>query len=169
VNENKAMNCVSWYDAMAFCIWDGGYLATETEWSYAALGGGEQRVYPWSNPASSTSIDCTYANYSPGMYCVNAPAGGVNRVGSESPKGDGRWDHSDLVGNVWEWVLDWYKSPYPEPQTCNDCANLTPDSHRVIQGGSFHDGASNLRAAYRLYVDPIARGANLGWRCARTP
>lgn len=28
VNENKAMNCVSWYEAMAFCIWDGGYLPT---------------------------------------------------------------------------------------------------------------------------------------------
>src|SRR5262249_25230918 len=30
-NENRPMNCLSWYDAMAFCAWDGGYLPTEAE------------------------------------------------------------------------------------------------------------------------------------------
>jgi len=166
-NENKPMNCVTWYEAMAFCIWDGGYLPTEAEWNYAASGGSEQRAYPWSNPATSMTIDCTYANYSPGNYCVNAPTGAVNRVGSESSKGDGRWGHSDLTGNVWEWTLDWYTGTYPLP--CNDCANLTTSSTRVIRGGSFGDVASNLRAAYRYNYTPSYRNYYFGWRCARTP
>ena len=169
INENKPMNCVTWYEAMAFCIWDGGYLATEAEWNYAATGGGEQRAYPWSNPGSDVTIDCSYANYRPGTYCVNDPTGGVNRVGSESPKGDGRWGHSDLAGNVWEWVLDWYVSPYPDPQTCNDCANLTASSYRVLLGGSFNVDASNLRAANRFFNNPISRSGSIGFRCARTP
>ena len=170
-NENKPMNCVSWYEAMAFCIWDGGYLPTEAEWNYAASGGSAQRAYPWSNPASSTSIDCTYANYRidspPGMYCVNGTTGAVNRVGSESPKGDGLWGQSDLGGNVWEWTLDYYASTYP--MLCNDCANLTTSSDRVIRGGSFTSAASNQRAAGRFYFTPPARNNNLGLRCARTP
>jgi formylglycine-generating enzyme required for sulfatase activity len=168
-NENKPMNCVRWYEAMAFCIWDGGYLPTEAEWNYAASGGSEQRVYPWSAPGSSTTIDCTYANYDPGTACVS---GGTNRVGSESPRGDGRdWGlggHSDLAGNVWEWTLDWYASTYPT-MSCDDCANLTPATNRVVRGGGFGNVASALRAADRNNGGPINRYSHVGFRCARTP
>jgi sulfatase modifying factor 1 len=167
-NENKPMNCVTWYEAMAFCIWDGGHLPTEAEWNFAAAGGGEARAYPWSSPPGSTTIDCSYANYninSPaGTYCVNG--GGTNRVGSESPKGDGKWGQADLAGNVFEWVLDWYASPYPNP--CSNCANLTPASERVIRGASWNI-VSYVRAAYRAYTAPTFRGIDLGVRCARAP
>jgi formylglycine-generating enzyme len=170
-NENKPINCLTWYEAMAFCIWDGGYLATEAEWNYAASGGTEQRVYPWSSPASSTSIDCTYANYyvdnPPGTACVNGATGGANRVGSESSKGDGRWGHSDLAGNVWEWTLDWYASAYSP--TCDNCANLTPASLRVVRGASSIDNAPFLRAADRGNITPTDRSNVVGLRCARTP
>lgn len=172
-NENEPVNCLTWYEAMAFCIWDGGYLPTEAEWNYAASGGSEQRAYPWSNPAISTSIDCAHANYKinnpTGMYCVNGTTGGTNPVGSESPKGDGRWEHSDLAGNVWEWTLDWYASSYPIP--CNDCANVTHPYQRVIRGGSFESLTSNrtLYAAERDEYPPDDRHHFIGVRCARTP
>ena len=110
---------------MAFCAWDGGFLPTEAEWNYAAAGGSEQRVYPWSNPASSLAIDCSYANYVDATgACVNPPNGAVNRVGSESPAGDSKWGQADLAGNVYEWTLDYFASLYGNP--CNDCADLTP-------------------------------------------
>ena len=170
-NDAKPINCVTWYEAMAFCIWEGGYLATEAEWNYAASGGSEQRVYPWSNPVSSTSIDCAHANYyvdSPaGTFCVNGATGGANPVGSESPMGDGRWGHSDLAGGVWEWTLDWYASAYSLP--CDDCANLTPDSLRVVRGGSFLDNAPFLRAGRRGNITPSDRSNIVGFRCAATP
>ena len=58
-NETLAMNCLTWFDAFAFCAWDGGRLPTEAEWNYAAAGGSEQRVYPWG-----ATIDSTKARYS---------------------------------------------------------------------------------------------------------
>jgi formylglycine-generating enzyme required for sulfatase activity len=172
-NETKPINCVTWYEAMAFCIWDGGYLPTDSEWNYAASGGAEQRAYPWSNPPGSTVIDCTYANHdgrpTPETYCVNGTTGSANRVGSESPKGDGKWDHADLAGNVREWVLDWYAQKYPLP--CDDCANLVasppPDDDRVSRGGSFISEALVLRTGLRHRRSPLLREFTVGVRCAR--
>jgi sulfatase modifying factor 1 len=169
-NESLPMNCVTWYEAMAFCIWDGGYPPTEAEWNYAAAGGSEQRAYPWSSPPGALVIDCSYANYDPSTgYCTNATGGSANRVGSESPRGDGRWRQSDIAGNMFEWVLDWYADPYPTT-TCDDCANLTLGTLRVIRGGGFNSDAPTLRTGRHLVVDPpTTRFINVGFRCARAP
>jgi formylglycine-generating enzyme required for sulfatase activity len=157
-NERQPMNCIDWYEAFAFCAWDGGRLATDAEWNYAASGGSEQRYYPWSSPATSTTIDDSYA-----VYCGGSCSGTQN-VGSKSPKGDGKWGQSDLAGNVWEWNLDWYASPYTNP--CNNCADLTSASYRVVRGGYFDNGASYLRSASRNSDGPVS--VYVGARCART-
>ena len=157
-NESKPVNCLDWYTAFAFCAWDGGRLATEAEWNYSASGGSEQRYYPWSSPATSTTIDASYAVY--------ASTAALN-VGSKSPTGDGKWGQSDLAGNVWEWTLDWYASPY-SISPCNNCADLTTASDRVVRGGNFDGFASGLRSAYRGYGIPGYHYVILGARCART-
>ncbi len=170
-NEDKPINCVTWYLAMAFCIWDGGYLPTEAEWSYAASGGSEHRAYPWSVPSSSTLIDCSHANYQIGTPSVMYCAGGeVNPVGSESPAGDGKWGHADLAGNVLEWTLDYWYADYPVP--CTDCAALTPGpgADRVLRGGSFFNDSSILRSDNRSkHIGPETLSTSYGMRCARTP
>ncbi|HEY5372360.1 MAG TPA: formylglycine-generating enzyme family protein [Polyangiaceae bacterium] len=163
--ESLPINCVDWFEAEAFCIWDGGRLPTEAEWNYAAAGGTAQRVYPWG----STAPDCTYANFygaAGAGSCVAPGTGGVNPVGSESPKGDGLYGQADLAGNVWERVQDWFVNPYTNP--CNNCANMTVSSGRVIRGGSFFGNASDLLSSNRFYFSPSNRSHGLGARCART-
>jgi len=176
-NENRPINCVDWYEVYAFCIWDDGFLPSDAEWNYAASGGGEQRFFPWSTPPGSEDIDCTFANYGGGAnglagYCS---PGGTNRVGSESPKGDGKWGHADLGGNVWEWVLDTLSSG-----ACVDCANnsLPPSSPstgspggdvvRVNRGGGLGAGFS-LEASSINDSPPTERDIEQGARCARAP
>jgi sulfatase modifying factor 1 len=154
--------CVTWYEAAAFCAWDGGFLPSEAEWNFAAAGGDQQRAFPWSAPAGALVIDCMHANYNPGTPCVSPPTGGPNRVGAQ-PDGNGRWGNSDLGGNAWDWVVD-VTGPYPDP--CDDCAALAQSGDRVIRGGDYHDVAMSLRAAFRSSEPTQFRGS-VGVRCAR--
>ncbi|HTM44465.1 MAG TPA: SUMF1/EgtB/PvdO family nonheme iron enzyme [Polyangiaceae bacterium] len=184
-NENYPMNCVDWYEANAFCIWDGGRLPSEAEWNYAAAGGSEQRLYPWG----AAEPDCSYANYFGAAgpdYCVWVPGpNAISKVGSLSPKGDGKWGQADLAGNLQEWILDWYATPYAQVP-CVDCANTAgtppwcpyPDApwcnepalYRVIRGGDIAVTAPGLITSYRDYEQtfPTTRNNITGFRCARS-
>lgn len=167
-NERRPMNCITWYEAMGFCVWDGGYLPTEAEWNYAATGGDQQRAYPWSSPPGSLTLDSSYASYNDGTNCLGDGMAGcavtdLVPVGTRTA-GDGRWGQSDLAGNVLEWMLDWY-APYVNK--CENCVNLTAAMAKVIRGGSFLKDPSILRTGYRGSFAPTSRSNGLGFRCAR--
>lgn len=161
-NEQRPMNCITWYEAFLFCLWDGGYLPTEAELNYAAAGGDDQREYPWGS-----GLDHSHAVYgcdareSPDCSLADVPP-----VGSRSPLGDGRWGQSDLAGSVWEWTLDWYNDAYIDP--CVDCAVTAPAGSRMVSGGSFFDDNLSLSVGKRLNLDP-RRWSDVGARCARNP
>jgi formylglycine-generating enzyme required for sulfatase activity len=162
-SEDLPINCITWYEAYAFCIWDDAFLPSEAEWNYAAAGGSEQRAYPWSKPPMSTALGCSDANYSSGTSCGQA----TWKSGTASPTGDGRWLQADLAGNVQEWVLDSYQTNYPDP--CRDCAVLGTGLLAMNRGGSFQDPPSALLASARPYDTPTYRSYTLGTRCARAP
>ena len=189
-HEDLAINCVNWYQAYAFCIWDVGFLPSEAEWNYAAAGGSEQRAFPWSNPPSDETF-CSRANYDD--YMTIPKSGCVTTdipfwtVGFASPEGDGKWGHADLAGNVAEWTLDWF-APYARP--CNDCAFLStvaqPTTIRVQRGGSFLTAGigpqaseqggpgstaigSSVQSSNRIGNDPSGMESMYGFRCARAP
>jgi sulfatase modifying factor 1 len=161
--ESLPIDCVSWFQAEAFCIWDGGRLPTEAEWNYAAAGGTAQRNYPWGG----TAPDCSYANFATDSGNCVMPSGGPNRVGSESPTGNGVFGQADLAGNIEEWVQDWFVDPYPSPSNCNNCANLGSGMYRVARGGHSKAAASVLITSYRDSYTPTTTYDYLGIRCAR--
>jgi formylglycine-generating enzyme required for sulfatase activity len=157
-NENLPMNCITWYEAFAFCAWDGGRLPTEAEWNYAAAGGSEQREYPWSNPPSSMIIDLSYAVYhctGDGSPMGDCMFGDILQVGSKSTIGDGRWGQADLAGSMWEWNWDWFQ---PYASSCNDCANMTAGPLRVFRGGNWLIGAPNVRSSVSTACPRARRG-----------
>ncbi len=164
-NDGLPINCVTWYEAYAFCIWDGGFLPSEAEWNYAAAGGGDQRLYPWgsADPASGSYAiyGCLYPTPTP---CTDANSASLADFGYDDGRGAfGQWN---LAGNVAEWTLDFYDS-YPVP--CEDCAALSPATQRVFRGGGFDQGEEGLYTSTRVPGDPAERFNDVGIRCARAP
>lgn len=163
-NENKPMNGLSWYAAFAFCAWDGGRLATEAEWEYAAAGGDSQSVFPWGN--DNKTITCDRANI--GTWDLQSCGGAPDAVGTR-PLGQGRWHQLDLVGNVSEWTLDWYSADWYTTggASCTDCANLTSATYRTRRGGSFSVGFTQAPVYFRDLYEPTYPREYIGVRCAR--
>ncbi len=165
-SENKPINCVSWYLAEAFCIWDGGRLPTEAESQFAAAAPdqGATRLYPWGpespTDGSRAAYYCNYNNAGTAHVCIGIQ--NIAAVGS-FPAGDGKWGHSDLAGNLEEWVQDWYG---PNPDQCNNCANFVPSTWHSDRGGNFRGLSSFLQSTAR---DAGGTSAYTGIRCARNP
>ena len=167
--EDLPINCVNWYEAYAFCIWDGGFLPSEAEFEYAAAAGSEQREYPWGSTDPGTAsqyaiFGCEHGG--DGTSCTGLA--NLAPVGSAT-MGAGRWGQLDLSGEVSEWNLDLHATTFGNP--CNDCASLAGGSGRVNRGGSYRSSASPyLQSFFRgdfLYATD--RTSSFGIRCGRTP
>jgi sulfatase modifying factor 1 len=178
-HEMLPINCVNWYEAYAFCIWDGGFLPSEAEFEYAATGGSEERYYPWGANGPGTANQ--YAIYGTGgtapicYYPTSAACTGTTNIApvGSALLGAGLWGQVDLGGDVATWGLDSYAS-YVVP--CTDCAYLNATAAgRVIRGGGFKYAALNLASAQRFAFPPLTdAGAatnsdTWGVRCARVP
>ena len=165
--ENLPINCVNWYEAYAFCIWDGGFLPSLAEAEYAAAGGNEQREYPWGSTAPGTGNKYAIYNFNypsssgkcSGVRCI-APVGTASL-------GAGRWGQLDMAGELWEMNLDGYANT-----ACTaNCAD-TSSGNKSGRGGSVTDIATPYLHGWYI-VDgsglPVGRDILTGFRCARTP
>jgi formylglycine-generating enzyme len=173
-NETLPINCINWYEAYAFCIWDGGFLPSEAEFELAAAGGGEQREYPWGSADPGTEnvyaiSSCYYPNGPTGAGLQGACTGFANiaAVGTAA-MGAGKWGQLDLAGDITEWILD-YNAPYVTP--CTDCVFLTDFSYKVQRGGSWATDPQDLFSSARGGSGdlPMDRAVVDGARCARSP
>ena len=159
-NERKPATCVNWFQAYAFCIWDGGFLPSYIEFNYAEMGGDLERPHPWgSEPIAPERA----------TYCASGDCALLlpSDVGSK-PLGDGYFGQSDLVGGSWEWVLDGNNGF----DVCTDCIFtdlMSPSQLRTNIGGAYNSPSVQLELDYMSSdMGTTAEGA-VGFRCARPP
>ena len=157
--EDYPANCLDFYTAYAFCIWDGGRLPTEAEWEYAAAGGDENRLYPWGQDAPTEEI------ISPG--CTNLSVCPLP-VGS-SPLGKARWGQEDMGSSWEEWTRDSYASDaYSQitEATSINPAQLAESNAHILRGGTSAFDGDN-RTALRISATDGISSFRFGVRCAR--
>lgn len=73
----------------------------------------------------------------------------------------------DVLGNISEWVGDWYDAEYYKKSPGENPTGPESGRYRVVRGGSWIDGACNLRSSYRYWFSPDYSEYNIGFRCLR--
>jgi formylglycine-generating enzyme required for sulfatase activity len=147
---------VSWNDVQEFleklnALHDGYRyrLPTEAEWEYVARAG--------SNEARSGSLD-EIAWYGGNSGSQTHP------VGQKRPNA---WGLYDTLGNVWEWVQDWYDAEYYKYGSDSDPAGPETGQSRTLRGGSWFYLPLNGRVSYRDAIQPDGGFDAMGFRCVR--
>ena len=145
-------------------------LPTEAQWEYAARAGS-------NTPLSFGDLNTDFAKYAnladsqllhlcrgdspkwiPAIAAVNDNSCITCDVGRYQPNA---WGLNDMHGNVWEWTSSTYAS-YPYKDTTSD--TLTPQTRKVIRGGSFYDRPIRSRSAMRLAYPTWQKTFNVGFR-----
>ena len=175
-HPNMPIQGVSWYDSRKYCEVHGKDLPTEAQWEKAARGP-DGNVYSWGNEP----VTCERAIImdDKGRSCglkkgkSKPETGRPWDVGSRPP---GVYGLYDMMGNSWEWVIDWYSPSYEE---CGaECEGVDPrgpcggaepcPKHymRVVRGGSWYWDATRATGIFRRPHFPLNEPFHhFGFRC----
>jgi formylglycine-generating enzyme len=162
-HANHPVVLVRYDDAVAYCAWSSEAtrrivrLPTEAEWEKAARGGAEGQRYPWGDEFDPAR--CSYLSDASAKR-----QRGTRPTGTYPPNAYGI---CDMIGNVWEWVSDWYDAGYYGQEQQRDPGGPPTGTLRVVRGGSWvTDDIAMLRLSYRHKVPPDTYAYSVGFRIA---
>jgi formylglycine-generating enzyme required for sulfatase activity/TolA-binding protein len=146
---------VNWKSANNYCLFVKKRLPGEYEWEWAALGAQNKVDYPDSSilPAIAHFKDNT---------SYKKP---TQKTGIKEPNAIGLFD---MVGNVSEWVADWYDLQYYSNIPYQNPKGPGKGSKRVHRGGNWSSAGNLLVPLNRSFDYESKKRNTLGFRCAKS-
>lgn len=161
--QDQPVGCVSWLDAKAYTAWLAERtgkpyrLPSEAEWEYAARAGRAETLFAWGDDPDEA---CEHGNvrdrYGSGGDPERLRTGAdcydnwaqVAPVRQFQANPFGLYD---MTGNVWEWVEDCYRMPYPEDAPADGTPYQVdgPCDRRGTRGGSWSSSIDRQRPTFR--------------------
>lgn len=160
---NFPATVLEWEDAVAYANWAGKRLPTEAEWEKAARGT-DGRIWPWGNEFDPTKCNFDDEGKFDGHLDGFAMAAPVKSF----EQGVSPYGAFNMVGNVAEWVADWFDAEYyaVSPVENPKGPPTSGMGKKSWRGASWFAGSEQMRCAFREYDDIVASGQILGFRCA---
>jgi len=138
---NNPVDSVVKGEALEYCKRTNKRLPTEAEWEYAARGGTNTKYF-WSDEEDGAD-EFTWYEGNSGLRS--------HPVGLKKPNAFGLYD---MIGNLWEWIADWYSKDYYTPDYYRKQFHIDPQGpetgeRSVMRGASYMSPARGLRCSLR--------------------
>ncbi|MEO0563405.1 MAG: SUMF1/EgtB/PvdO family nonheme iron enzyme, partial [Chloroflexota bacterium] len=148
-DERTPRENVSWYAAVAFCLWLGHRLGrrvqlpTFSHWFRAAQGD-DGRLFPWGDQFESDRCNTRESRFRR-TTPVDCYRDGISPYGV-----------FDMAGNVWEWCSDGSRT--------EDILSGEMVRKRAVVGGSYLSPLERSQVGYRCFLHPNTVAGSIGFR-----
>ena len=154
--EQLPIEGVTWKEANKYCSSRGKRLPTEAEFEYASRAGTKTKYY-WGNEIGINNANC--------IGCGSIWDGTKTSPVASFPPNP--WGLYDMIGNVWEWVNDWYYPKYSSGKGKKNPKGPDTGTEKVFRSSSWYYFSKQSLISRRNSYYPNKPFLGVGFRCAQ--